>query len=480
MSSTPAPDRPEVEVPDVVPQGFREAPPGTGVDRYTDQDLAWEPCGEHECADIAVPLDWADPDGQAITLSMRRVAATQQPRRGTIFLNPGGPGSSGKEMVEYFSHAGLEHYDLIGWDPRGVGDSTPVRCLDGAEMDEFLTVDASPDDEAEDAALEEAARGFGQRCLERSGPLLAHVSTTATVQDLDLLRGLVGDERLNYLGYSYGTEIGAVYAATFPDRVGRLVLDSAVSLADDSDVTQAEGFERALESFAEWCVEGDCDLGDDRDEVIRAVTGLLRHLDHQPLQVHDRELTQTLAVSGILMPLYGTKDWYPILADAVSAARSGRGQALLELADVYNERDIDGNYGSLMTAFNAIRCNTHVDLGLAGERARAKKEAEEAGALGPFMGPDLICPLWPAPVVPNPEDQTAPGAAPIMVIGARMDSATPYENAVDMADTFESGFLVTWEGDGHGTYGGTSTCVDDAVHRFFADDLPPEDLTCRE
>lgn len=449
-----------------------------GVARFWEQDIAWEPCGEHECAEVAAPLDWQQPEGPRITLALLKVSAREQPVRGTVFVNPGGPGASGKDLAARVNTIGFPDYDVIGWDPRGAGESTPVECVDGPAMDELTALDASPDSPQEDAALLDAATRFARACQENSGELLRHISTTDTVADLDMLRALVGDEKLNYLGYSYGTEIGAVYAATHPDRVGHLVLDSAVALDPADEVPQVAGFERAFANFTRWCA-GTCGLGADAGAVSDTVVELLRGLDAEPLPVGDRELTQALAVSGLVLPLYGTERGYPALADALRAARDGDGAPLLTLADAMNDRNPDGTYGQLMMSFPAIRCASEPRRSVAEARERAAEDDAAAPVLGEFFGPDYTCVNWPVPPTPNPTDYSAPGAAPIMVIGSRLDSATPFEQAEKMADAFDSGFLVTWEGAGHGTYGGTSSCVDAAVRRYFADELPAEDLTCR-
>lgn len=463
--------------------GFREPPPGSGTERYLDQELQWAPCDGQECAEIAVPLDWEDPDGQAITISMLRVPADGEPK-GTIFVNPGGPGGSGKDLAAYFSREGLTDYDIIGWDPRGVDDSTPVQCGSTEQMDEFLEVDNSPDDPAEVDALDQAARDYGERCAELSGDLLEHVSTVDTVADLDLLRQLVGDDKLNFLGYSYGTEIGAVYADLHPDKVGRLVLDSAVDISPgrqlSQEIPQAEGFSRVLNDFAEWCVEQECALGNTPDEVTGTVAELLTRLDAEPLTVGDRELTQSLAVNGVMHPMYMNESAWRVLAEAVDRADRGDGSWLLQLADDYNSRG-DNGYSSLMNSFNAIRCTSEPQPELEETYQDAEEVAETVEVLGPFMGVDNVCALWPVEVTkPNPDHMTAAGADPIMVIGSRGDSATPFEYSEHMADQLESGFLVTWEGIGHGTYGGTSRCVDQAVVDYFHDDLEATDLTCRE
>ncbi len=201
------------------PTGTRILRRARASNRYRRQQLSWAPCANGlECATVLAPLDYTKPDEQALTLSLAKRKATASPRLGTLFLNPGGPGASGRQLVEGFDSKGLERYDLIGWDPRGTYDSTPVQCYSrGSDYDRYLSLDISPDDDAELDVQISADRGFGQVCLSKSGSLLQHISTAETVRDLDLLRDLVGDSKINYLGFSYGTMIGSLYAADVPE-----------------------------------------------------------------------------------------------------------------------------------------------------------------------------------------------------------------------------------------------------------------------
>lgn len=477
-----SPDRPHPAVPDVRVPGIVPAPPGQGLERYRHQQVDWKPCpggqAEQRCAEVFAPLDWSDPDGDALTLFLLRVPATREPRLGTIFVNPGGPGEPGSGLAAGFRRDGLEQFDIVGWDPRGTGRSTPIRCAPADALDEFFEVDTSPDDPAERQALITANEKLGQACLTNSGRLLSRISTLDTIADLDLLRGLVGDEKLNFFGYSYGTEIGSRYADTYPDRVGRMALDGAVDVTDSQDVIQAVGFDRALTAFADWCVGTQCSLGRDRDQVLRAVTGLLDRFDQRPLRVGDRELTQSLAVTGVLVALYGAEAEWSLLLTAVEQARAGDGDLLLRMADVYNARDDSGDYDTRQTAFAAIRCLDEGDRGIAGADRQAEIQTEKAPILGPYFGPDYACPTWPVPPVPEPEPVVAAGAAPILVIGSTGDSATPYEFAQAMAEQLESGVLLTYDGPGHGAYGGRSACVDQAVVRYFTQEPLTEDQTC--
>ena len=462
--------------------GITQPPPGAGPQRYGQQQVTWGRCpdGEphHECAEVLAPLDWTGPDHQALTLFLRRVPASEQPRLGTLFVNPGGPGEPGSGLAATFARQGLERYDILGWDPRGTGRSTPVVCGSNEELDAYVEVDTSPDNEAERQALIAADRAFGQSCLVESGELLQHISTVDTVADLELLRQLVGEAQLNYFGYSYGTDIGSRYAHTYPDRVGRMVLDGAVNVTGSS-VTQAVGFDRALTAFAHWCVEEGCRLGAEPQHVIETVTGLLDHVDEYPLLVGERRLTQAQALSGVLVALYGAEDSWRLLSEAITGVRSGDGALLLRMADRYNARHANGTYDSRFAAFAAIRCLDRGGPDLAEAERRAQARADQAPALGPYFGPDYVCATWPVPSQPSPEPVVAAGAPPILVIGATGDSATPYESATAMAAQLESGVLLTYDGPGHAIYGGRSACVDAAVVRYFTQPEPPIEQTCR-
>ena len=245
-------------------------PVPAGLEKFYQQEPDWQRCGQgNQCATITVPLDYSKPDGETIELRARKVPARDRTGKiGTLFVNPGGPGASGQQYAAAaslaFGSALLRKFDIVGWDPRGVGESTPVRCLDTAQMDKFVAVDGSPDNEAEITALDNETKTFANGCEQRSGKLLPHVSTKDAARDIDVLRGIVGDSELYYLGASYGTYLGATYAELFPKNVGRLVLDGAVDpskTAEESAIAQAKGFDTALEAFAEDCAQRSCELG---------------------------------------------------------------------------------------------------------------------------------------------------------------------------------------------------------------------------
>ena len=481
-SASPSPDegRPVQPIPPVVPDGFHDPPRGSGLARYQDQRLRWQSCGNGlTCAAVLAPLDYAEPDGTAITLALARREATSEPRLGTLFINPGGPGGSGTSYVGYFNPAGLEGYDIVGWDPRGVGYSTPVTCMGDEELERYYALDASPDDPAEERIRTEAVLAFGRSCLERSGELLQHVSTVETVRDLELLRGLVGDDKINYFGSSYGTRIGALYAELFPDRVGRLVLDGSVNISAADTISQTEGFERAFNNFATWCAREKCRLGDSKAAVLQRVKSYLEELDQQPLPVGDRVLTQQLGVEGVFYSMYGGQRSWEQLRDALVAAMFDRdGQALLTLGDRSNFRMDDGRYDQINYSFPAVRCLDSQDVSVRVMERRYEQVSKAAPVLGRLGGADLTCVLWPVAPAPPPPSVDGAGARPIVVIGTTGDPATPYEYAVDMANRLKSGVLITFDGEGHLAYG-KSECVQGLVRDYLTrDQVPPDKSRC--
>ncbi len=494
----PSPDgRPLLTVPEVKPRGFVSPPPGSGLSRYTRQRFDWKPCHtDEQCATVKVPLDYADPNGQAITLAVARKRSTAKKSLGTLFVNPGGPGASGVDLVKNFRATDLRAYDILGWDPRGVGASTPVECFAGDEMRTYTEMDSSPDTAKEERAWQAENRGFGRSCLERSGALLEHVSTEETVRDLDVLRQIARSPKLDYFGFSYGTSIGARYAQLFPGSVGRMVLDGAVSLSVTSTggsggstsggystggVSQAEGFDRALNDFAAWCATHRSRLGKTKKAVLKQITGLWDDLDRRPLRAGSRSLTQSLAVTGTTLLLYDNATYYKYLETAFSRAIFEQdGSALIFYADQYNDRSKDGSYGQFNYAFPAIKCLDNTDHGIKGRAGRLEAGPEGRPHLRPnYFGPDFSCPTWPVPArIYRDGSPTAAGAAPIVVVGTTRDPATPYEGAKAMARQLSSGVLVTLKGEGHTAYN-QSACVRAEINPYLLHGtVPAAGTTC--
>ncbi|TRY18544.1 alpha/beta fold hydrolase [Tessaracoccus rhinocerotis] len=452
---------------------FQDAP-GEDLAGYWTQSIDWQPCHDGDlCATVLTPLDWEDPGTAAIQLKVRR-SPVEDPTQDPMFLNPGGPGIGGQYMVDSVGDR-WPSYDKIAWDPRGTGESTAVQCGTTEEIDEAYELDGSPDDAAEEEALEAGWGEFAQDCRDASGALLDHLSTIEVVRDLDLLRHLVGAEKLNYLGVSYGTYLGAMYAELFPERTGRMVLDSAVNITDDEGApNQIEGFELALRNYAEWCAGEDrCVFGESRDEVMATIGDWLSGLDANPITVGERELTQTLATVGVLLFLYSDEEAYEGLTYVVMEAMEGRAEELLKAADSLNMRG-DPAIG----AFPAMRCADWPDEGVDAAYEWFEEVKPLAPTLAPNSGMDLVCETWTADSAP-PLKLTGQGAAPLLVIGTTGDSATPYEHAVAMAEQLDSGVLVTLDGAGHGSATGDNECLQDVLTAFYEDGtVPDEGVTC--
>ncbi|GAA1925149.1 alpha/beta hydrolase [Streptomyces sodiiphilus] len=475
-------------------------PLATGISQdlepYYEQELSWRSCGVagFQCATLTAPLDYENVDpAQDVQLAVTRARATGPGERlGSLLVNPGGPGASAIDFVQGYAGTGFPQpvrarYDVVGMDPRGTGRSEPVECLTDARMDEFTSLDRTPDDPEEVERLLAAFKEFGEGCQERSGKLLEHISTVDSARDMDLLRAVLGDEQLNYYGASYGTQLGATYAGLFPDRAGRLVLDAAMDprlSTLETDREQAGGFETAFRSFAEDCArQRSCPLGTDgADKASSRLTEFFERVDAEPLRTGDsRPLTESLATTGVAMALY-TDMYWPRLREALTAAmEDGDGGPLLELSDEYHDREADGSYGTIMFAFPAISC-LDSPSGLQDEED-VRRELASFEEASPTFGRDfawssLLCANWPVEPAGGPATIEAAGAADILVIGTTRDPATPYTWAQGLADQLESGILLTFDGDGHGAYGG-SDCIDTAVNTYLLENTSPEpDLTC--
>ena len=474
-------------------QSELSAPDGEGIDPFYGQELAWSDCGDgFECATLQVPLDYADPAGATIEIAVNRLPAAGTDRIGSLVLNPGGPGGSGLEFArtpDVVTAQVLEAYDLVGFDPRGVGQSTPIDCLDDAELDVFLAIDASPDDDAEAAALDESSSVLAAGCEERSGEMLPHMGTVDVARDLDVLRGALGDEQLNYLGKSYGTLIGSLYAEQFPERVGRVVLDGVVDPAKsstESALGQAAGFDLALRAFLENCqiYLVDCPLIGDIDEGAARIGAFLAEVDAEPVvTASGRELTESLAVLGLAVTLYDTENGWPLARQALREVfEDGTAETLLLLSDFYTERQPDGSYGSNSNeVIYVVNCMDQGAQPGIDESIALLPEFEAASPVfGPYVATGSVpCAHWPVEPTNEPHEIVAAGAAPILVIGTTGDPATPYESSVALAESLESGVLLTFEGNGHTAYAQGNTCIDERVDLYFLSGAtPPEGTTC--
>ncbi|MET9362198.1 alpha/beta hydrolase [Streptomyces sp. NPDC006632] len=465
------------------------APTAEDLAPYTSQKLSWRACGvaKFECATMKAPLDYAKPSGPSINLAVARVKATGPGKRiGSLLVNPGGPGGSAVGYLQ--SYAGIGYpapvrarYDMVAVDPRGVARSEPVECLTGQQMDAYTEVDQTPDDAAEQAALAKAFKEFAAGCEATSGKILPHVSTVEAARDMDLVRQVLGDQKLHYVGASYGTFLGATYAELYPSRTGRLVLDGAMdpSLSSlDMNRDQTAGFETAFKSFATDCAkQKGCPLGSgsvqDASDRLRA---FFKSADAKPIPTgQSRKLGESLATTGVIAAMYDEAAW-PELRTALTQAMKGDGAGLLTLADSYYERDASGKYANLMFANAAVNC---LDLppSFSGpdEVTAALPSFEQASpvfGVG-FAWSSLNCAYWPVKATGAPHRIEAKGAAPILVVGTTRDPATPYKWAQSLAAQLSSGTLLTYEGDGHTAYGRGSDCIDTAINTYLLDGTPP-------
>ncbi|MFF8591975.1 alpha/beta hydrolase [Streptomyces sp. NPDC015220] len=463
---------------------------------YYGQKLSWRDCGVpgFQCATMKAPLDYAKPSAGGIALAVARKKATGPGKRlGSLLLNPGGPGGSAVGYLQQYAGLGYPaeiraRYDMVAMDPRGVARSAPVECLDDRAMDAYTQTDVTPDDHKEAEALVGAYRRFAEGCGSREPRLLRHVSTVEAARDMDVLRAVLGDERLNYVGASYGTFLGATYAGLFPARAGRLVLDGAMDptlTARRMNLDQTTGFEAAFQSFAKDCVrQSDCPLGGRGTAPQQAgerLAAFFRRLDAHPLPAGDRSgrnLGEALATTGVIAAMYDRGAW-PQLREALKTAMEDNdGAGLLILSDSYYERDSAGHYSNLMYANAAVNC---LDLPAAFSSPDDVEKAVPAfQKASPVFGEGLAwaslnCAYWPVRPTGQPHRIEAGGAAPILVVGTTRDPATPYIWAQALANQLTSGRLLTYDGDGHTAYGRGSRCIDTAIDTYLLRGTPPAD-----
>ncbi len=472
-------------------------PPERALAPFYDQEPAWTACPEEEaedpateCATLAVPVDYDDPRGDTLDLALLRVPAAGGDPVAALVVNPGGPGAPGTSYAaaadRVLGPALREALDTVGFDPRGVGASAPVDCLDDEALDAYVAADPVPDTPAEGAAYESAQEAFFDGCEARTGAQLAHVSTVEAARDMDVLRAALDQPRLVYLGASYGTDLGATYAELFPDRVGRLVLDGGIdpSLTQlELALGQAEGFETALRAYVEHCTDtvSGCYLGEDVEGGLAMITGLLDDVDEAPLPTsEDRDLAVGQAFYGLVLPLYDRELW-PVLDQALRAGLDGDGSPLLLLSDLYLSREDDTYADNSAEAIAVVRCSDDpTSVGAEEVPGLLPRFAEVSPTLGDVFAWSLVgCRGVPADLVePGPRVDGA-GADPIVVVGTTRDPATPYAWSVGLAERLESAVLVTRDGDGHTGYRTGNACVDATVEDYLLDGTAPRaDVSC--
>ncbi len=459
---------------------------------YT-QRVAWSPCSDdpkQQCGSMEVPVDYAKPAGERFTLALRKVPALDAGQRvGSLVINPGGPGGSGVEYATYapyvFSKQLRSVYDIVGFDPRGVGASDAVTCLTDTQMDTLFGDDPTPDTAAERRTLVDDADRITRSCAATGGERARHMGTEEVARDMDVMRVLLGDSRLNYFGVSYGTFLGALYADLFPDNVGRLVLDSAIS-PNQTDAQEMaydiQGFESSIDAFIDWCVaRPDCALGSDKAAARGRIVTLLDTVEAKELKTSAPGLEKVgegWTSFAIFMCLYSEVSW-PTLNQGLAQAFTGRGDILLAKAMSVVERSTSGRYAdsTYLQAMIPVRCE---DWPRSPETPAVKAEQAKAQAAHPLwarMTGELYdnCAAWPDPGRALKGSTLAVGAAPILVIGNLRDPATPIGGTKQLAKDLDSGVLVTSDHDGHGTYFAGNSCVDAIVDGYLMTGAVPQD-----
>ncbi|NNH72399.1 alpha/beta fold hydrolase [Nocardia uniformis] len=469
------------------------------MESFYGQSVKWGSCAKFseeelpsdtECAYVLVPVDYANPDGDTAEIAISRIKASGQ-KIGSLLFNPGGPGVSGLTMNTVGDDTVLaERFDRIGFDPRGIGASTPaITCLTPAEIDAERTEKPEDNDPAGISAQEADNKQYADKCVERTGKdFLAHVGTREVVQDMDIIRAVLGDDKLSYVGYSYGTRLGYSYAEKFPDRVRALVLDGALDPSQDpvrESVLQAASFQQAFDAYATECAtRPECPLGTDTSQSVKRFRELVDPLWDTQAETDDpRGLHYGDAITGVQQTLYSNRFW-PALTKGLNELREGRGDTLLALADLYQGRRDDGSYDNTSDAFNAIRC---VDDPRVDDRAVAAAQDSEYRRVAPFLddgrgtgaAPLELCATWPVPSTSIPHQISIPDLTEVVVVSTTEDPATPYQAGVDLARQLDAS-LITFDGPRHTVaLSGVSECVDGPVVEYLVNLTPPAAaLTC--
>ena len=453
----------------------------------SDAAFGWKNCGKNlDCGSLKVPLDYQAPAATQITLNVVRHRALKPKQRiGSLLVNPGGPGSGGTFLAnaaeQEYGQSLLDNFDIIGWDPRGTGQSKPaIDCVDN--LDPTFGLDSSPDNQQDHDAMVAADQGFDDACAAKNGGLLKHVSTTESATDMDSIRKALGEDKISYFGFSYGSQLGAVWTTLFPSTVRAAVLDGAVDPnADATQVAQnqAQGFEGAFKSFAADCAANSkCPFNSGGDPVA-AYDALTAKIDAKPIVVTQgrTSVTEGVLFTAVAEALYTSERW-PTLAEALADAQNGKGNGLLALYDAYYQRNSKGVASNFLEAFYAITC---LDDGTPRSVAGVDANVAEIEAAAPRFGSDFahgyICALWPIPPAPK-VTVTGKGAGPIVVVGTTGDPATPLAGTRKMAAALEDGHLVTVQAEQHTGYG-ANQCVDNAVDDYLTSlKIPAEGLVC--
>ena len=448
--------------------------------------IAWQDCDELKCGRMDVPFDYDDPSIGTFSLNLVMRPATKQSERiGSMLVNPGGPGFGGSEIARnaayYLSDSLLDYFDIVGWDPRGTGDTEPsVDCVDNFDL--YMTEDITPDDDAEKKALIAEQQRFVDECEKQSGSILPFLSTATTARDMNSIRLALGEQKISYFGFSYGSELGATWATMFPETVRAAVLDGAAEpniSSIEGGLRQAAGFEQQLTRFLTQCSKTVKCPFHNGGEAAKAFDKLIIDLDARPLVVAaDRvKVNQSVAYTAVSQAMYSSAMW-PDLETALANAQKGDGAGLLKLYDAYYQRKDDGSFSNELEAFLAISC-----LDDPGPRSVEEVDASNDRFLevAPRIGPSFIngyqCTLWPVDKAETVEI-TGKGAGPIVVIGTTGDAATPLESSRKMATTLEEGVFIKVTAERHTGYG-VNYCVVNAADNYLINlKVPKDSLGC--
>ncbi|MGA0145191.1 MAG: alpha/beta hydrolase [Ilumatobacteraceae bacterium] len=458
----------------------------TTSDNSDPTSIAWDDCLDGvECGYLDVPLDYDDPDGETISLYVARHLARDPERRiGSLLVNPGGPGFGGSILAfaatQIYSDAILDRFDVVGWDPRGTGESIPaIDCVDDYDL-WFTEGDITPDTDAEKQAGIDLLRQYVDLCEKSNPGILDHAGTNNTARDMDSLRRALGEETISYFGFSYGSELGAVWVTLFPDTVRAAILDGAADPDADpieASVQQLRGFEEAISRFLERCSRNrSCKIHNDGDAE-GAFDDLMEFIDENPLPTRNGrpDLTRGMALTAVAQAMYDQKYW-STLESALAEAIDGDGSGLLQLWDAYYQRQPDGSYGNELEAFIAIGCADDDERFTIEEADSFVPRLQEAAPrFSPYTTGNYSCTFWPAAVDPR-IDVTGIGAGPVIVIGTTGDASTPLESSRNMARALEDGRLLVVDAEQHTGYS-ASECAQDVVDRYLIDLVPPDDGT---
>jgi len=457
---------------------------------YYAQEIDWKNCRQDfQCATLAVPIDYTKLSTSTFEIALLKYEARTSKKLGSLIVNPGGPGGSGVDYAyaaEYiFSPAILDRYDIVGFDPRGVSRSAPIRCLSGKELDANNNSDSKPDNDAEFQQILQDTKKYVEKCKDKNKYLTSY-STANVARDLDILREALGDKQLNYMGKSYGTYLGTLYAHFFPEKVGRVVLDGAVdpSISNfQQTLTQAVGFDQAFTSFATDCIKRkNCTLPENKTKAVTEMQQLFSQAASNPLPTKrkfERTLSESMMVLGTASAMYDSQTGWPQLRRAIAEAQKGYGDTFLKLADEYTGRQNDGSYPN-----NEFDSGAVIDCLDFNEPRSVEKIRSDAGvftAKAPLFGPYLAyggvtCKFFNQDTEVTIEPTAT--ANPVIIIGTTGDPATPYEWSQGLSQLLTNSRLISLTGEGHTGQGQGNACIDDQIDNFYLTGKAPTTSTC--